>query len=461
MHRVTTGGSTVQVGVSVSARRGRRATAAVIGMTMAAGVAGCSDGGLTDGRDAVKLSLTPGDGTGSLRPDSSIAVQAQNGTIENVTVTTKGEQVEGGLNTDRTRWQSRWTLDPATKYSVTATALGRDGKTQTVTSRFTTAKVKRSVETTVEAPSAKETVGVGMPVILNFDKEVGDRAAVERALEIRSSKPVEGAWHWFNDQRVVFRTRKYWPRHTKVSFRAHLSGVRFAGGVYGTDNQNIDFSIGDEHIIKASENSHQMWVKVNDKLKRTIPVSMGRGGITKYITTNGDHLTMDKGSPVIMDSSTVGCGPGCPGYYRQTVYSAVRISDSGEYVHSAPWSVGSQGNSNVSHGCVNISPSNASWFYDLVYRGDPLEITGSARELEPENGWGFWQLGWEDWVKGSALKQSLLVGPQGATPAPPAASAPPAQAVPPAPAPKPTDTTPAPKPTDTTPAPKPTDASGG
>ncbi|MFP3966241.1 Ig-like domain-containing protein [Actinomadura fulvescens] len=412
------GGLTVQVGVSVTAGRERRATAAVIAMTMAAGVAGCSDGGLTDGRDAVKLSVSPGDGTASLRPDSAIGIQAQNGTIENVTVSTGGEEVEGDLNADRTGWRSRWTLDPASKYKVTATALGRDGKTQTVTSRFTTAKPKKAMATTVEAPSHKETVGVGMPIILNFDEEVADRAAVERALELRSSKAVEGAWHWFDDQRVVFRTRKYWPRHTQVSFRAHLSGVRFAGGLYGTDDKNLDFRVGDEHIIKASENSHQMWVRVNGRLKRTIPVSMGMGGVRKYITTNGDHLTMDKGSPVIMDSSTVGCGPGCPGYYRQTVYSAVRISDSGEYVHSAPWSVGSQGNSNVSHGCVNISPGNASWFYDLVYRGDPVKITGTARELEPENGWGFWQLDWADWAKGSALKQTLHVGPRGANPVP-------------------------------------------
>ncbi|MEU5881653.1 Ig-like domain-containing protein [Spirillospora sp. NPDC047279] len=415
----------MQVGVvSGQAGRGRRATAAVIGLAMAAGVTGCSDSGLTDGKEAVKLALSPGDGTGQLRPDSTIGVQAQNGTIENVTVSTKGEDVEGSLSADKKTWRSRWTLDPSTKYKVTVTALGLDGKTQTVTSKFATAKVKRSLETTVDAPSPKETVGVGMPIILSFDKEVSDRAAVERALEVRSSKPVEGTWHWFNDQRVVFRTKKYWPRHTNVSLRAHLSGVRFANGVYGTDNQRIDFRVGDEHIIKASENSHQMQVRVNGKKRRDIPVSMGMGGAYKYITTNGDHLTMEKASPVIMDSSTVGCGPGCAGYYRQTVYSAVRISDSGEYVHSAPWSVGSQGNSNVSHGCVNVSPSNARWFYDLVYRGDPVRITGTARELEPENGWGFWQLDYDDWVKGSALKQSLMVGPQGSSPVQAAAAAP-------------------------------------
>jgi lipoprotein-anchoring transpeptidase ErfK/SrfK len=417
----------VQVGVSGAVGRGRRATAAVIGISLAAGTAaGCSDGGLTDGKDAVQLALTPTDGTGALRPDSAIGIAAQHGTIENVTVTTKGNEVEGELSADRSHWKSRWTLDPGAKYKVTVTAIGKDGKTQTVSSHFSTAKVKPSqaLETNIEAPEAKETVGVGMPIILNFERDIDDKAAVERALEVRASKPVEGAWHWFSDQRVVFRPMRYWPRHTDVSLRAHLSGVRAAKSLYGTDNELLNFRIGDEHITKASAKTHEMFVKKNGKLVRKIPVSMGMGGAEKYTTTNGNHLTMEKDNPVIMDSSTVGCGPGCPGYYRQTVYSAVRISDSGEYVHSAPWSVGSQGNSNVSHGCVNASPSNASWFYNFAYRGDPVKITGTSRILEPENGWGFWQMNWKDWLKGSALKQTMVAGPQGMTPAPAAPATP-------------------------------------
>ncbi|WP_285492453.1 Ig-like domain-containing protein [Actinomadura sp. NBRC 104425] len=396
-----------------------RRTALLLGAVLAvAGGAAACDGGERgpDPREAVRLEVTPADGSALIRPDSPIDVRARNGTIENVTVTTKGTRVEGGLNRERDRWRSRWTLDPDTHYTVVATAVGRDGRTRTVTSVFGTARPDRTLEAALSAPDHGETVGVGMPIVLRFEQEVTDRAAVERALELTSSRPVEGAWHWFDGQSLVFRTRNYWPAQTDVRFRAHLSGLHAGGGLYGTRNLDVRFRVGDQHIIRADEDSHQMWVMRNGRLVRTIPISMGRGGIEKYTTTNGVHLTMEKGNPVIMDSSTVGCGPDCPDYYRQVVYYAVRISNSGEYVHSAPWSVGSQGSENVSHGCVNASPENARWFYDFVYRGDPLTVTGSSRELEPDNGWGYWQMKWDDWVRGSALNRSLLVGPNGSTP---------------------------------------------
>ncbi|MFC4906827.1 L,D-transpeptidase [Actinomadura gamaensis] len=393
-----------------------RGTAACV--TLAAGLAGCADGGAGRGDGGVGLSVSPGDGGDRLRPDSVIQVAAQRGTVENVTVAHKGNPVEGVLSADRTHWRSRWTLDPGTDYTVTATALGRDGRTRTVSSEFSTSRVKRTIDASLEGPDDKETVGVGMPIVLRFEQAVGDRAAVERSLDVRSDKPVAGAWHWFDDQTAVFRTEKFWPAHTNVSFRAHLSGVRAGKGLWGAKDVAAGFRVGDSHITKASAVTHMMYVRRNGRLVRTIPVSMGRGGERKYTTTNGQHLTMEKDDPVIMDSSTTGCGPGCADYYRETVYAAVRISNSGEYVHSAPWSVGDQGNSNVSHGCVNASPENARWFYNFSYRGDPVRITGTDRELEPDNGWGFWQMQWKQWVAGSALKQALNVGPQGSAPAP-------------------------------------------
>ncbi|WP_433325626.1 Ig-like domain-containing protein [Spirillospora sp. CA-294931] len=407
-------GMTVQGGVFAIGGRGRFTAAALLGAAVAAAAAGCSGSGAAERGEAVSLAVTPAAGAGKVRPDAALDVRAKGGTLEDVTVATKGEAVEGRLSGDRTGWSSRWSLQPGTAYTLTATALGNDGRTQTVTRQFRTAQAKRTLATTVTAPNAKEVVGVGMPIILQFERPVADRAAVERALEVRASKPAEGAWHWFDAQSVVFRTKQHWPAHTQVSFRAHLAGVRMAKGVYGGKNYRTDFEIGDEHIMKASENAHVMTVRKNGKKVRTMRISMGKGGLTKYTTTNGNHLTMDKASPVIMDSTTVGCGKGCPDYYRQTVYSAVRISDSGEYVHSAPWSVGSQGNSNVSHGCVNASPSDARWFYNFAYRGDPFKVTGSSRELDPQNGWGYWQLGWADWLKGSALKRAQQVGPQAA-----------------------------------------------
>jgi lipoprotein-anchoring transpeptidase ErfK/SrfK len=403
-------------------RCGRWFAGTALGLTLVLAAAACSWGDSRKHRDTgplAKVIITPWNGAGKVRPDGPISVQVLNGTLQDVTVTTKGTKVQGDQSAGGTQWRSRWTLDPGTKYQVVATALGEDGKTQSAMSAFTTLKAENPLATTIEAPAEKETVGVGMPIILHFNRDVQEKAGVEKALEVKSTRPVTGAWHWFGDRDLVFRTKEHWPAQSKVEFVAHMSGVRAAKNVFGTRNLDLKFRIGDEHSSVAGEDTHQMVVKKNGKEIRTIPISMGRGGIRKYTTTNGHHLTMDKAQAVVMDSSTVGCPPGCPDYYNETVYWAVRISNSGEYAHSAPWSVGSQGSSNVSHGCVNMSPADATWFFNFSYRGDPYRITGSDRELEPDNGWGYWQLSWPDWVKGSGLKRPLTTGRIASTPAAP------------------------------------------
>ncbi|OLT33017.1 hypothetical protein BJF79_35380 [Actinomadura sp. CNU-125] len=363
--------------------RGRRAVALLVGVGAAA-AAGCT---AQDGptAEAVELTVSPRQG-GTVAPDVPIAVQARSGTIADVTVSSGGKAVAGSLNEDRTAWRSRWALTPGQTYTVSATALGEDGRSRTLRSRFATAKAEQTNPMTLEAPADGETVGVGIPIVMNFEEPVKDKAEVERALVVRSNKPVEGAWHWVDEQQVVFRPKEYWPAHTKVSLQAHLAGVSTSKGVYGGKNQNIDFTVGDSQISTADEDSHKMVVKVNGKKVRTIPTSMGDGSERRFTTTNGVHLAMQKDDPVTMTSSWMGIAPGSAGGYSLTVYDSVRISDSGEYVHSAPWSVGSQGSSNVSHGCINVSPSNAEWFYKMTNRGDPIIVTGTDRELEPTTG---------------------------------------------------------------------------
>jgi lipoprotein-anchoring transpeptidase ErfK/SrfK len=388
--------------------RGVLTAGTALAAALALAASGCSSSGADKVADAAaKVTILPGNGTGKARPDIPIKVLVKGGKLLNVTVSGKGTKVMGAASPDGTQWRSRWTLAPNADYSVIATALGEDGKTQTVTSSFKTAKPKQTLAAAVLAPNNGETVGVGMPIMLHFDHKVTNKAQVERAFEVRSSTPVLGAWRWYTDQDVVFRTKKYWPRHTKVRLIGHMSGVRAGRGVYGTKNVNLAFMVGEEHISTASSRNHHMIVKKNGKKVKDIPISMGRGGIEKYTTTNGVHLAMEKAYLTVMDSSTVGCGPGCPDYYREDVYWTVRISDSGEFVHSAPWSVGSQGNSNVSHGCVNASPSNAIWFYHFTRRGDVVRVTGTNRELAYNNGWGYWQLPWKRWMKGSATKSSV------------------------------------------------------
>ncbi|MFC7643601.1 L,D-transpeptidase [Streptosporangium lutulentum] len=180
--------------------------------------------------------------------------------------------------------------------------------------------------------------------------------------------------------------------------------MRGGKGLYGKQNQSIEFKVGRSQITRGSTNSHQLTVKRNGKAIRRIPMSAGQGGVWKYHTTSGVHLAMSREPVTIMTSP--GIGPGSAYYYQMTVYNTVRISNSGEYIHSAPWSVGSQGYSNVSHGCVNVSPSNAKWFIDNTLIGDPIIITGSPRELEPTNGWGHWQENWKEWLSGAASSTS-------------------------------------------------------
>ena len=399
--------------------RGVVTAGTALGAALALAASGCSDSGADKAADvAAKVTILPGNGTEKARPDIPISVLVTGGKLLNVNVSGTGTKVRGAASADGRRWRSQWTLAPNTGYRVMATALGEDGKTQTVTSSFRTAKPKQILATAVTAPNNGETVGVGMPIMLHFDRKVTNKAQVERSLEVRSSTPVLGAWRWYTDQDVFFRTKKYWPKHTKVRLIGHLSGVRAGRGVYGTKNLNLAFKIGDEHISTASSRSHHMIVKKNGKKVKDIPISMGRGGVEKYTTTNGVHLAMEKSYLTVMDSSTVGCGPGCPDYYREDVYWTVRISNSGEFVHSAPWSVGAQGHSNVSHGCVNAGPGNAIWFYHFTRRGDVVRVTGTSRELSYDNGWGFWQMPWKRWVKGSAAKHSVRTLQLNGKPAP-------------------------------------------
>jgi lipoprotein-anchoring transpeptidase ErfK/SrfK len=275
--------------------------------------------------------------------------------------------------------------------------------------------VAHTIGATIIAPGEGATVGVGMPIMVRFAAPVQNRAAVERSLEVRTSTPVVGAWHWFSGTDVVYRPRTYWPAHTRVRLLAHLTGLRLTRTAYGAQDVALGFGIGDSHITVASARNHHQVVRINGLRARRMPISMGKGGRFAYTTTSGVHLTMEKAHHVVMDSASVGCPPGCPDHYRHDVYFAVRISDSGEYEHSAPWSVGDQGSHNVSHGCINLGPHDARWFYRLTQPGDVVEVTGTRRRLAAGNGWGFWQLTWPEWLTTSHL--ATLSG-QGLAPPP-------------------------------------------
>jgi lipoprotein-anchoring transpeptidase ErfK/SrfK len=233
---------------------------------------------------------------------------------------------------------------------------------------------------------------------VTFTRPVGDRAAVEQALTVKG--PAEGAWHWFAPDQVVYRPRKMWPARTKVTFTAHLTGVRTGPGTYGTADRAVSFTVGRAMVSTVDTRTHQMVVRQDGEVAQRMPISAGMATTTEYTTTSGVHLTMDKGNPVRMISPNRDKRD--PEYYDNMINYAVRISNSGEYIH-AFGNVWAQGRVNLSHGCVNAHPDQAKWFYEHALRGDPVIVTGTDRPLAWNNGWGYWQLSWADWLAGSAL----------------------------------------------------------
>jgi lipoprotein-anchoring transpeptidase ErfK/SrfK len=353
-------------------------------------------------RRTATVTIVPSAGAHAVRPDAPVSVHVRDGRLRSVALA-DGGTLEGRTSADGTLWWPRWALAPGRAYTLVVTVAGADGRVGSVRSTFRTRRVTHTLGAYVAAPAAGGTVGVGMPIILRFTGPVANRVGVERSLALWTSVPVTGAWHWTSPSEVVFRPREYWPAHTRVRLFAHLAGLRLTGAAYGAQDVVRDFAVGDAHITVASARSHHQEVRVNGSRVRRMPISMGKGTRLKYTTTSGVHLTMEKNHQVVMDSASVGCPPGCPDHYRHDVYYAVRISDSGEYEHSAPWSVGDQGSRNVSHGCINLGPRDARWFYRHTQPGDVVEVTGTRRRLAPGNGWGYWQLSWPEWLSGSRL----------------------------------------------------------
>lgn len=403
-HHGVRGNQRSQVGLLAGTAVLAALATACTGGTGSRSAAGPGGGGGGGGHAApavrpVSLDSSIADGATGVRPDTALTLTAQGGTMGSVAVAdTAGNTVPGTLRPDGTGWAATGLFLPATRYTVTAQTKGSNGTPAMTTRTFATLTPARTLTTRI-APLPGETVGVGMPIVVYLTAPVTDKAAVQRSLSVQMSAPVEGAWHWFGSRELHYRPKAYWPAGEKVTVTANTQGLDAGGNVWGGPGRTTAFSIGDAHVSTVDTRSHQMTVTSNGAPVRTIPVSTGR---TKYPTTDGVHVVLDKSQLVTMDSATVGIPRDSPDGYFEKVYWDVRISDSGEYVHAAPWSTGSQGRSNVSHGCVNAPTAQATWFYGFSRRGDIVTVTGSPRPLEQGNGLPDWNMSWDQWVAGSA-----------------------------------------------------------
>jgi len=353
------------------------------------------------------VTITPGSGATGADPSPGIAVTTADGTLKNVAVTTAGDPVTGTYAAGRKSWHSVYALDVSQSYSVTATATSATGATTTKTARFRTLTPKSTVTAQI-FEGYQQAYGVGMPIILTFSRPVTNKAAVEKSIQLTTSKRVVGAWYWDGNESLDFRPRDFWPANTTVSFTGHFNGVLAGPGLYGYHTLTQTFAIGQAVIAVASTQTHRTQIYVNGKLKYNWPISSGKPGDA---TPDGSYLTIEKENPVRMK------GPG----YNLLVPWSVRFTFSGDYYHDAYWSVGEQGFENVSHGCVNLSPADAEIYYKLAVPGDPITIKGSPRPGTWDNGWTEWFLSWSQLLAGSALHEAVVATPQGSTLVPPSA----------------------------------------
>jgi lipoprotein-anchoring transpeptidase ErfK/SrfK len=356
------------------------------------------------------LLVSPATGTKDASPSDGIAVTAAKGSkISGVTVKSGGSQpVTGALSADGASWHSTYALPTGQSFTVTATGTDTVGHPVTTVSKFSTLTPRTSFHTEIFEGSGA-TYGVGMPIMLTFDHPITDKAAVERSLTLTTSNPVTGAWYWDGSEQLDFRPRDYWPANTTVSFSSHLDGVEGAPGVYGVHDLAQTFTIGQSVIAVADTGSHQTRVYVGGKLTYTWPISTGK---TVTPTPNGTYLSVEKANPVRM----IGGGKkGSAGYYNELVNYAVRFTFSGDYYHAAPWSVVNQGTTNVSHGCVNLSPEDAKTYYGLTVPGNPITILNSSKAGNWDNGWTEWFLPWSQYLAGSATHLAVQAGPGGSS----------------------------------------------
>ncbi len=351
---------------------------------------------------APTITVLPGAAVADVLPTEPIIVEAAGGELRSVSVAnTAGAAVPGEISADGAQWQSTAPLVYAADYTVTAIAESAGGQSTLQRSTFSTVAPADLVFPSI-GPLDGTTVGIGMPVRVYLDAPAAERAEVQRHLTVTASPPQEGAWSWLSDTEVHWRPKVYWQAGSQVTVDANLFGVDFGGGAWGEMDRQISFSIGDAHRSVANALTHEMQVYDGDTLVRTIPVSMGaaEGG---WQTKSGAHVVIDKNREKTMDSTTYGLALDAGGYVTEVDY-ATRISNNGEFVHSAPWSIADQGVRNVSHGCINASPENAAWFFNFSQIGDVVEVVGTPVPLGPADGDIYdWAVSWEQWLAGSAV----------------------------------------------------------
>ena len=350
---------------------------------------------------SLHLSLTPVTGRTNVPISAEIGIRVGGAEVTAVTLRDRdGKAVAGELRADGSAWVPSRPLKTRETYVASVVATAPDGRTKTATTRFTT--MGRPARTTGTGLYLFDghTYGVAMPVVVEFSPGIkkADRAAVQRRMFVRTDPPQPGIWSWTaSGTQAYYRGPEFWRPGTEITVRIAVGGLPTGAGRYGDRDRSATAKIGRSFVMKVENKTKTMTVEENGDVVRTMPVSLGKKSTP---SSSGTMVVMEKLQQTVFDT-TAELGP-VEGY-RMEIRYAQRLTWSGQYIHSAPWSVGAQGRRNVSHGCVNVSPANARWLFARTLVGDPITVRGTGDKLEYGNGWTAWDLSWPEFVKGSAL----------------------------------------------------------
>ncbi|MFD0152631.1 L,D-transpeptidase [Streptomyces sp. NPDC055721] len=359
-----------------------------------------------------QIVIAPKTGTQNASINNDAKVTVTEGKLTDVTMTSaEGAKVKGEIAADGLSWKPSEQLERATVYKIAATAADAEGLEAHENSSFTTVSKANSFIGNF-TPEDGSTVGVGMPVSINFNKAITDKAAVQGGITVTSSSGQEVVGHWFNAQRIDFRPNKYWTEGSTVTLKLDLDGVEGADGVFGVQQKTVTFKIGRNQVSTVDVATKTMTVTQNGKTIKTIPISAGSPENPTY---NGQMVISEKFKETRMNGATVGFtdDDGKGEYDIKDVPHAMRLSTSGTFIHGNYWGPDSIfGSANTSHGCVGLNDAKgagdpnqqAAWLFDHSIVGDVVIVKNSKdKTIAPDNGLNGWNMTWADWKAGSEV----------------------------------------------------------